>query len=402
MNALGHLLDASVHWALPSFASVALVLTVLGLLSVPRWKACSVVFVVSRLAYAAFLYLVLDWRAGGDFGVWLRDHAMAVLEWRPADSPSWYGPLLPLLQGGSVAVMPGRHPIGVILPFLAGDALLFVCGPAIARRLHGHAAAEWMRWWLVALPLVWHLTVVHAQDEALFAGLLAVGILLQGTRRTITGTAVLGFGFAATKLTFAPYAAATVLAARDRLARTSAGLLMAAAVVAAALAAQAARGDDPLAFVDSGALTNRGVGVPALVQLLVPTPRVVWLTLLGVALIAAVLLCTRAMRDSDALRRIVLTTAMVHQLLMLLLPYRIASYELQGIFLMLIVLWPARGDAHGRWTLLLLIATSWLTAVSRMPEPLGSPWTVPLYITLNGMVLAMLIHEIRNAPEPVR
>jgi hypothetical protein len=392
----GESIDAVVHWGLPTLAALILGVSVFRRRVLPGRRTCHWLFALSRPAYAILLYVLLDRQSGGDFRVWLEDHALPVLEGRSPATASWYGPLLPFLQGGALGITPGWHPIGVLIPFLAGDLLLYLLGPAIARRLKGAEAADWVRAFLLLLPLVWHLTVVHAQDESLFAGLLAAGILLVGTDRVIAGFLVLALGFVSTKLTFAPYAAAAALAVLAPRPRVLAGLAAAAALVAGAYALQALRGGDPFGFFGSTAFTNRGVGLPALVEAVVPLPGSLWFCALGVTLLGALAWGRAALDRAGPLARATLLAALAHQVLMLLMPYRIASYEVQGVFLMLLVLWPVRQFCPGRALLLLFLTTAWLTPVSRAPEPLGAPYTAILYVAMNALVLLLVVREVRQ------
>jgi SAM-dependent methyltransferase len=311
-------------------------------------------WLLSRGAYALFLYAILGWHGVPDFQIWVARHAEPVLEGGLAgrDFRNAYGPLFPYLQAGGVAV--AGHRLGVLLPFLLGD-LLVVGGTArLARDLGGDGAGRWVRAWLVASPLLWHQAVVNGQDEPLFAGILVAGVLLLHLGRDALGGVVLGLGFAATKSTFGYYAAAVALALLPDVRRFARCALAGGAAAGLVIGAFAAAGATSYQYTTDRHIQEHGHWGTSLLD---TARNVGWLhatthrrllPFVATALFAALAVLALRGRPGPYLPRAVALAAGAHALFALLLPGALVEYVVQGLpFLLLLSL--LGGGAYARF-----------------------------------------------------
>ncbi len=406
MNWKGHLLFWTVHWAMPLLAGLVLLLGWRGG-SCPAWarglwRHRWPFFLLSRVLFALLLYPVLGYGGSRDFEEWWVPEARALLDGTAPVNPSQHNPLfVPLLAAG-LRLFPAGGGAGVLLPFLLGEALLVRSASRIARRLHGEGAEEWLGTWLLLSPALWYQSVVRAQDETLFLGLLlfSLSLLLEGRRRL--GAAVLGLGFCATKLTYGPYAAAALLfTATDARGLLLSGLSFL-APCALAWGPRLLAGDPllPPAVLERQAwMSGSGLGIPDLLARLgaeVP-PR--WSALLCAAATGALLLHLRFRRTGPpSPRRLLTSLVLVHCLQMLLLPVCLPPYHAQGSALILLWLWPFRGDRGWRHL---------LAAVLLLDVGVSLWWNaLETEAVLNGVSIpvhgALLFLGFRTAGDPVR
>jgi hypothetical protein len=373
MNWKGILLEWTYRGILPALATVL----TLALFRAPwatrgadgvRPGLAAAVWLVTRAIYAAVLYVALGYEGVPDYRSWIAWHAEPVLAGGipGVDFRNGYGPFLPWLQGGGMALV--GHPVGVLIPFLIGDALVLWATTRMARDLGGAAAERWTCGWLVLSPILWHQVVVNGQDEPLFAGLLLTGVLLLHRGHDVAGGAFLALGLCATKITFGLYGAAAALALLPewrRFARcTVAGLAVAGAVCGAFLAL----GATLFQYTLDRHLQSKGAAGGSLPDFLLSMGfldadqhrrLLPWV-------VALVLLCVLAgaFRRSQGLYlpRALGLVAVAHALFTGLMPGALTGYAGQGIAVLLLLLL-----VHGRgpwtvilaWTLpLLALATS--------------------------------------------
>jgi hypothetical protein len=384
MNWKGWVLEIAVRGALPLLAC----LLTLVFLREPRRSplaarlgggTLAAAWLASRVAYGVLLYALLPWDGRADFQIWVARHAEPVLEGSVPgrDFRNGYGPLLPYLQAAGMGLL--GHKAGVLLVFLAGDAVVVLATARLAGDLGGAAAASWARAWLVASPLLWHQAVVNGQDEPLFAAFLVSALLLLHRGKDAAGGALLGVGLAATKITFGLYGAAVALALlpdRKRFLRcAAAGLATTGAIHGAFVAVGATLGR----YTTERHLQEHGHWGTSLVDtlrnvgLLHPETHRRLLPFLAAAAGLAVVALALRHRPGPFRPRAAAAGAAAHCVFALLVPGALVEYATQGLpFLVLLV---AAGG--GRW----IAASAWmlppvaaLVALHYAPPDWAWPW----------------------------
>jgi hypothetical protein len=213
MNWKGEVLSLLIHWLLPG---VATVLLLAGLrrrwprqLPPEVWTRWAIpVFLLTRVAYIPILYSLPGFQGGGDF-LWWVSHSRPILDGKVPgrDFQNNYGPLFPYLQAAGIWLT-GGWSVGVLLPYVIADAVVVFLGARLAAIVLGPDGGRWAGAWLLLSPLQWHQVVVRAADEPVFLASLLGAVWLVLQAKPLRGMAVLALGLCATKVLYAPYAAA--------------------------------------------------------------------------------------------------------------------------------------------------------------------------------------------------
>ncbi len=360
MNWKGWALEVGIRLVLPLAATVLTLALFRAPWSAPgagrlRASVAVAAWLLSRLAFAAVFYGAALVHPVPDFGCWVTWHAEPVLATGlpglvlsdgSVAGGQGYGPLLPYLQAGGMWLV--GHPAGVLLPFLAGDAVVLWAGSRLARDRGGEEAERWMCGWLLLSPLLWHQAVVHAQDEPLFAGFLLAGVLLLHRGRDVAGAVVLALGLCATKVTFGLYGAAAALALlpdRRRFARTA---VVGVATAAAVCGLAAAAGVGFFRYTVDRHLASKGATGGSLLDDLLSAGAldagthaalVPWM---AAAVVLGVAAAALRGRTGPYLPRAVALVAVAHALFTLLLPGALPGYAGQGAAILALLLLVAR------------------------------------------------------------
>jgi hypothetical protein len=164
-------------------------------------------FLLTRVAF--LLFVVVQMRhVSLDLGTYFETQGWAVLHGGVPyrDFGSSYAPLFPYLMALPSLV---RGPLPFFVFFAACDLVALL---AVMRATKPSAARA--GWIYAAAPVTWYFLVRYGQDEALASAFLALAFLLWRFDREVFAALILGFGFAATKFTFAIFLPPFVLAAR--------------------------------------------------------------------------------------------------------------------------------------------------------------------------------------------
>lgn len=304
------------------------------------------IFVTLRVALPVTVYLVLgvdveEW--GSDCEFWMVGTGQQLAGGVPGrDFMNPYGPLLPYAQTAGRLLLPGQHWVGVLLPFVLGDALALWCAARLAGEHAGARAAAWVGSWLLLTPLTWHLLALRGQDEALVVGALLAGIWLLGRGRHAWAGVVLALGFASTKPTFAIHAGAillTVEAAGGRALRAWGAFF---GTTVAVYALYAATGADLFVPGDlQDVLNNYGIGLslPDLARrYALPLP--VEVAAMGYVVVVSLtaLLVARRARGRPPAERAILVSVAVQAVTMIAAPMCVAPYVTQTVAFALLLL----------------------------------------------------------------
>lgn len=395
-------LDLLFQVGLPTVAS-ALLCVGLGSLAapgrprLPGSAALWSVFAVTRVAYPLLLFVVLDFEAASDSAFWKRSSAFILEGAVPARDYLWhYGPLLAWVQGGIRAITPGGHWVGVLLPFVLGDALVISCGSRLARKVDGAPDSRWVAWWLVLSPLLWHQLVLRGQDESLMVGFLAAAALAAACARPATCGALLGLGLLLTKLTFLPYAGVLLAVLwPPRRAVLRAGLAFAIVAGPVWLLMPPNSPSQPVAEnfgvgISGGDLLGRFAGLPYGV--------IVGLFAVGTG-ITALVAAFRGQRMPVA-RRAVLALAAMQSVVMLLMPACRSPYVAQGVLFTLLVA-GSRPTARAR-----VLAVGALVILAWVAVEVWTLWRVftiplkPLSLGFHLFVLYACWRDLADAEPP--
>ncbi len=407
------LLSAVVEWILPTLGALGLVRLAWrpgeGVPSLLRSdRAAWALWLLTRPAYAVLLWCFLDPGFGADMWHWDRntrsmDQGMVI----GRDFPNYYSPLLPYLQYAGRWLTPGFDRVGTLWIFLAGDALAVFLGGRLLGGLLGERAGAWARAWLLLDPLLWHQGVVRAQDEGLFLGTLVASVWLLRSGRFRASMAVLAAGLCATKIVYAPYALAVLLAlpgeGRPFLRWWGWWGLAAGALCASYLAT----GASLFSGVDlEMRVRNWGAGVsaPDAARRIVPElPFDAALVLYAAACAVLVPWGARRFRAHPPHLRAVLNLAVAHAASLLFMPCAVSPYLAQGaLFLLAAVLASRLGPVERRVAVLWLAAVSWLAAMFWTRHPAFSVLMKPVCISLHAGALLLLLHRGGAAAAPAR
>lgn len=409
MNWKGQAVELSVHWLFPVLTTAAILLLLRrdappGLRRLDRRWIAAAVFLLSRLAYPAFLQFVLGRTYGYDsmsFHLW--GNRILAGEIPGREHAYHLSPLLPYLHAGALALLPRVPDLAVLLPFMLAEAVAVFLGAGLAGSLLGPGRRTRVLWWLLLTPLLWHNLAVFAADESLFLGALTAAVWLLHRERANLAAAALAAGLLATKALFAPYAFAVLAVAWNRTPRRWAPPAVFGGICAAAYGGFALLGYDPLAPAGFTApvwwfsLARAPFWIaPGVAQ---PAALALWG---GSCLAAAVWAARRGGAGSVAWRTVVAVSA-VHAASMLTQPHLVVNYLAHAVTFVLILLAGRPRDPLARGLLLLLPALALLVSVTH------EPWTrlyryaaTPCSLAFHALLLVLVLRTGRRGPAPPR
>jgi len=352
-----------------------------------RWPLLA----ATRLLWPIVVFVALDLHPVSD--LWFRETRTAAFLSGAVpglDYPNMHAPLLPYLEGVGRFLTPGRPAIGSLLFFVLGDLAAVFAGARLGRERR-----KWIGAWLVLTPLLWFQLTVRGQDESLFAGFLAVALLLVRNGRPAATGALLGLGLCCTKLSFAPYALTVLLVPGVRSFRAWGAFLVVTGGVSAAYAATGA----PILAVESLDTLSRnysiGISIPDAVARVVPSlPQAVSMAFYALCTGAAAIALPLLVRHGSAERRALLALVGVHAVSMLTMPYCVSPYFAQGIVVLLLFLGGAGGSRPARLARAVLPFLAWLAVMHWTRSRVFSVPIKPLMIGFHGLVLYLLYRSL--------
>jgi hypothetical protein len=407
VNATGQVVEVLIKDVLPALGAgiVLLAAAFPALLSRPgRWfEGVGLGLVAaSRLAALPVLYLVLDFGGPYDLHNWWVPAADAVLA--GSDPVILHDPFFPLLLAGGRFLLPLPHGAGVLLAIVLAEVALVFLGYRLARLLLGRAAARLTGLWLAVTPFYWFHTLIYAEEDALLAAFLVGGVLLLAEGRRRGGMATLGLGLAATKLTFAPYAAAAGVGAARRPADLLRLVLWAVPpVVLAVVAGLVFRTLPDLAEMEreTAGLREFGVSLAAVATRNgAEHGHTVWIVAYAVALLGFLAaLALRGPRLPEPWRP-VLGAAAAHVTFLLLWPACLHSYHGQGAPVLGLVLLAGFPGGRARLAFAAVVLVDWVGTVwGRIGLWVDGLATV--YLLFHGAAAVLLAVRLRRGmPRP--
>ena len=298
-------------------------------------------FLLSRIVYLPVLYDIAGHPPNEDVRYW-QEAASQVLEGSVPgrDFRNGYGPLFFYLLAPGVFVFGTESSLGVMLPLLLGEFLVVFFGARLTGILLGPKDALWAGIWLLLNPLLWHQTVVDAQHQTLFLGMLVLSVYLLAGNHGRWAMITLALGFCATKITYGPYALAVLCAASEMRLRslisTWTPFLATCAVI---YVPYMASGADPLAFIGHPGvwLSPYWYNISLLVYLATPElARLLGYGLYGTCTSLAAAWAAQRTHTLSCAWRCVITLAAVHAVSMLVQPFCVTEYMTQGLVFLLL------------------------------------------------------------------